>query len=135
MGFTKNGWTKPYLDWLFAQMDKWSETSELLNVRAFNLDIWTENFIASAIVDVSLLVTSLFLIYTYSFLVLGNCSPIHLRIISAFVGLCCVGISITAGYGMSFLAGFKFTEIHSVIPFLILGLGVDDMFVIVNSID
>ena len=58
-----------------------------------------------------------------------------MRIISAFVGLCCVGLSIFAGYGFSFYMGYKFTEVHGVIPFLILGLGVDDMFVIVNSID
>ena len=36
---------------------------------------------------------------------------------------------------MAFAAGFKFSDMHGVLPFLILGLGVDDMFVIVNSID
>ena len=85
--------------------------------------------------DVGLLTIALFAIYTYSFLVLGSCSPIHMRVISAFVGLCCVGISITAGYGLAFYGGYKFSDVHGVIPFLILGLGVDDMFVIVNSID
>ena len=79
--------------------------------------------------------TALLLIYFYSFFVLGSCSPIHMRVISAMVGLCCVGISIAAGYGISFLAGFKFSDMHGVLPFLILGLGVDDMFVIVNTID
>ena len=45
------------------------------------------------------------------------------------------GLSIAAGYGISFTAGYKFSDMHGVLPFLILGLGVDDMFVIVNTID
>ena len=78
---------------------------------------------------------ALLLIYTYSFFVLGSCSPIHMRIVSAMFGLLCVGLSIAAGYGIAFLSGFKFSDMHGVLPFLILGLGVDDMFVIVNTID
>ena len=58
-----------------------------------------------------------------------------MRILSAIVGLTCVGLSICAGYGIAFYMGYKFSDMHAVIPFLILGLGVDDMFVIVNSID
>ena len=58
-----------------------------------------------------------------------------MRVVSAMLGLCCVGLSIVSGYGISFLLGFKFSRMHGVLPFLILGLGVDDMFVIVNTID
>ena len=58
-----------------------------------------------------------------------------MRISSAIIGLSCVILSIAAGYGLSFISGYKFSDMHGVIPFLILGLGVDDMFVIVNSID
>ena len=75
------------------------------------------------------------MIFTYSFFVLGSCSPIHMRILSAIIGLNCICISIAAGYGLAFVAGYKFSEMHGVLPFLILGLGVDDMFVIVNTID
>ena len=75
------------------------------------------------------------LIFIYSFFVLGACSPIHMRVLSAIMGLSCVGLSLAAGYGISFNAGYKFSDMHGVLPFLILGLGVDDMFVIVNTID
>ena len=78
---------------------------------------------------------ALLLIYTYSCVVLGNCSPVHLRVISAMIGLVCVGLSVTAGYGVAFALGFKFSRFHALLPFLILGVGVDDMFVIVNTID
>ena len=68
-------------------------------------------------IDASLLGSALLLIYIYSFFVLGSCSPIQMRIISAIVGLSCVGLSICAGYGFSFLLGYKFSEMHGVLPF------------------
>ena len=58
-----------------------------------------------------------------------------MRVVSAIIGLSCVGLSIAAGYGFAFILGYKFSDMHGVLPFLILGLGVDDMFVIVNTID
>ena len=93
------------------------------------------SFIEDVGTDAGLLLAAFLMIFTYSFFVLGACSPIHIRILSAFVGLSCVGISIIAGYGISFIVGYKFSDMHGVLPFLILGLGVDDMFVIVNTID
>ena len=78
---------------------------------------------------------SIALITTYSFFVLGNCSPIHMRALSAMVGIFCVLLSTAAGYGLSFYAGQYISPMHSLLPFLMFGLGVDDMFVIVNSID
>ena len=47
----------------------------------------------------------------------------------------CVLLSITSGYGIAFALGFKASTINNVVPFMILGIGVDDMFVIVNTID
>lgn len=93
------------------------------------------SFIDEVSVDVGLLLVAFLMIFAYSFFVLGACSPVHIRILSASVGLSCVGISIIAGYGIAFIAGYKFSDMHGVLPFLILGLGVDDMFVIVNTID
>ena len=124
-----------YLTWLLDRIDEWSNTSKYINTRAFSFDVWETTFINDALVDGSLLVTSLLLIYIYAFLVLGSCSPIHMRIISACVGLSCIGISAAAGYGIASYAGFLMSPAHGVLPFLLLGLGVDDMFVIVNSID
>ena len=85
--------------------------------------------------DGILLATSITLIITYSFFVLGGCSPIHMRAVTALVGISCVILSALAGYGVSFYAGQYVSTMHSLLPFLMFGLGVDDMFVIVNSID
>ena len=58
-----------------------------------------------------------------------------MRVLSAMIGLCCIGLSTGAGYGIAFKYGYIFSDLHGALPFLILGLGVDDMFVIVNTID
>ena len=123
------------MPWLLKQIDEFGETSEYINVRAYVTDVWATDFLGAVGADVGLLGSALLLIYTYSFFVLGSCSPTHLRVVSAIVGISCVGISIIAGYGISFALGYKFSRMHGVLPFLILGLGVDDMFVIVNTID
>ena len=66
---------------------------------------------------------------------LGNCSPIHCRCVQASIGLACVTFSICAGGGICFLIDLKMTTVHNILPFMLLGIGVDDMFVIVNTID
>ena len=124
-----------WLRFLVNEIDKYGDTNKYLRTATFADRVWTDDFINEVFTDVNLLATALLLIYTYSFLVLGSCSPIHMRCISAIIGISCIGISTTAGYGMAFASGFKFSDMHGVLPFLILGLGVDDMFVIVNSID
>ena len=107
----------------------------MITVYPFDGKIWEISFIATAGTETVLMLTALLFIYIYSIFVLGSCSPIHMRIITAVIGLSCVGLSIGSGYGLAFLSGYRFSDMHTVLPFLILGLGVDDMFVIVNTID
>ena len=67
--------------------------------------------------------------------VLGSCSPIHCRASATLVGVISVMLSVFAGQGMCYLIGFKFSEVHETLPILMLGIGVDDMFVICNALD
>ena len=41
----------------------------------------------------------------YTNLVLGSFSPIHFRSLSAVIGLCCVGLAVTSGYGIALAFG------------------------------
>ena len=131
-GFSEE-WSVEYLNWLFNQFKTFE--SDLITVHPFEGKVWEMNFIATAGTETVLMLIALLFIYIYSFFVLGSCSPIHMRIVTAVIGLSCVGLSIGSGYGLAFAAGYKFSDMHTVLPFLILGLGVDDMFVIVNTID
>jgi len=50
-------------------------------------------------------------------------------------GLICIGLSVIAGFGMSILVGFEQTMAHRALPILMIGIGVDDMFIICNALD
>ena len=43
-----------------------------------------------------------------------------------------IGLGLIASFGFCFYAGWFFADMHPIIPFLLLGIGVDDMFVIVK---
>ena len=78
---------------------------------------------------------SVMLVGTYTIIFLGSCSPIHCRVTVAFGGLLCVMISYVAGFGYCFEAGLKVAGVHNLMPFLLIGIGVDDMFVVCNAVD
>ena len=51
----------------------------------------------------------------------------------AFAAQFTVGLSTVAGFGFSSLCGLFFGPVHALLPFVLLGIGVDDAFVIVNA--
>lgn len=51
------------------------------------------------------------------------------------MGLVCVGLSYASGFGVCFLLGGETAGVHNLMPFLLIGIGVDDMFVICNAVD
>lgn len=48
------------------------------------------------------------------------------------MGVSVVGQAILASYGLCFYLGVLYGPVHPIIPFLMLGIGVDDMFVIIQ---
>eukprot|EP00980_Cylindrotheca_fusiformis_P028513 scaffold22607_cov123-Cylindrotheca_fusiformis.AAC.10 len=76
--------------------------------------------------------------YVVSFLYLGanlgafKCGT-GSRWTMAFSGVMVVALSTAAGFGLSSIVGLFFGPIHSILPFILLGIGVDDGFVIANA--
>ena len=85
--------------------------------------------------DLSLIFFALIAICTYLLLFLGSMSPLHSRIFIVGLGLGCIGVACAAGFGLCFQYGWLQTEITQILPPMMLGIGVDDMFVICNAID
>ena len=53
----------------------------------------------------------------------------------ASAGLVSIVFGLATSYGLCSYFGFVVSPLHNFIPFLLLGLGVDDMFVIVQALD
>ena len=51
------------------------------------------------------------------------------------MGILVIVLSLGASFGFCFYMGIFFADMHPVIPFLLLGIGVDDMYVIVGAVD
>ena len=82
-------------------------------------------------VNISYLVAFIFLGATMGSKVCGRGS----RWTMSFSALLLVALSTMAGFGIASLAGLIYGPVHSVLPFVLLGIGVDDAFVIANSFD
>ena len=55
-----------------------------------------------------------------------------LQIFVSVMGVLVIGLSLGASFGLCFYMQIFFADMHPIIPFLLLGIGVDDMFVIVQ---
>ena len=60
-------------------------------------------------------------------------NSVEQRAFLAMIGICSIGLGIATCYGLAGLFGVKNTSMNSILPFLLLGIGIDDMFVIVQS--
>ena len=82
-----------------------------------------------SLVQISYVAAFLFLGATLGRIKCGNKS----RWTMALAALVTVGLSTAAGFGISSAFGLFFGPVHSLLPFILLGIGVDDAFVIVNA--
>ena len=76
-----------------------------------------------------------FIMIFYLIFFLGGFSPIHCRFLVTIVGLICIGLSVIAGSLFGHMFGYPPTAAHQALPILMIGIGVDDMFVVCNSLD
>ena len=66
---------------------------------------------------------------------ISSCSPIHLRIWVATAGILTIAIAYIASYSICGLAGWRTGGIHQLLAFVLICIGVDDIYVIVNVLD
>ncbi|XP_064108422.1 protein patched homolog 1-like [Macrobrachium nipponense] len=83
--------------------------------------------------DVRYLFAGYFLVFLYVTVMLGKFNLVEQRPLLSLLGLSSVGLSIAVSYGLSSAFGIPFGAMNSILPFLLLGLGVDDMFVIITA--
>lgn len=75
------------------------------------------------------------LILFYIALVLGRLNSLEQRVFLSLMGMLVIGFSIGASFGVCFFMRIFYADMHPTIPFLMLGIGVDDMFVVVQALE
>ena len=83
----------------------------------------------------SLLLAGYVLVLIYGLVMLGKFNFVQHRAYMAMTGMCCILMGVGSCYGLCSTLGLIFTPTHSILPFMLLGIGIDDMFIIVQSYD
>jgi len=82
--------------------------------------------------DAWLMVAGYLLMFTYTILVLGKMNSLEVRLYLSIAGITGVFMGLAIAIGLSSMLGYAYTPMHAMLPFLCLGIGIDDMFVIVQ---
>ncbi|XP_045765423.1 patched domain-containing protein 3-like [Maniola jurtina] len=69
------------------------------------------------------------LMFFYVVCAVSRCNWLEIRLTLGSIGLLNVGMAYLTAIGLCSLVGISFGPVHSSLPFLLMGLGVDDMFV------
>ncbi len=85
--------------------------------------------------DVSFFGAGYMMMFAFVTLSLGKFDCVEHRCWLSSVGILGVLMGIVVSYGICSAAGVFYGPMHSVLPFLMLGIGIDDMFVIVQCWD
>merc|ERR1719283_107188 len=56
----------------------------------------------------------------------------EVRLYLSVAGLTSIGMGMVVSVGLASILGFPYTPMHAILPFLCLGIGIDDMFVIMQ---
>ena len=90
---------------------------------------------ATILGDVGVMAVGYMIVFVYVMVMLGRFNCLELRSNLTVAGIMGVIMGIVVSYGFCSAVGLFFGPMHSVLPFLLLGIGIDDMFVIVQCWD
>ncbi|CAL8090383.1 unnamed protein product [Orchesella dallaii] len=82
--------------------------------------------------DASMLAVGFSIVFMYVIFMLGKFNFVEQRPLLSLAGLSCVGLAIIVSYGICSAFKIIYGPVHNILPFLLLGIGIDDMFVIMQ---
>lgn len=128
------------LDWQLEFQDLLEEESDADDV--FNILYLTGRSIDDALNEsvsgeIPLFFTTFIIMIAFVMIALGRCcsGPVKRRSWLGLGGVMVVSAAGLAAYGFSSGLGVPFTTLSTILPFILIGIGVDDMFVIVGAFD
>ena len=86
--------------------------------------------------DITLVSITFSLMITFACVMLGKfLNPLTGHSLLANAGVFAVALGILSGFGLAMWCRVPFVSIVGVLPFLVLGIGIDDMFILVDELD
>ena len=91
--------------------------------------------VSSAVVflDLKRVVFCVIIMFIYTSLMLGKVDAIQQRVYLTVAGMISVLLGLVIALGVTCALGFPYMPHYAILPFIMIGLGIDDMFVIVES--
>ena len=135
--YTIDGSEGDLLDWELEFIDNMDGFSTALGSRYYIAQRSQNDELAAALGgDLSLLgVTYAIMIIFTCYVTAKGCTPTLTRIGVSLAGIMYIILSMIAGYGFSSGLGVPFNTLHTVLPFIVVGIGVDDIFIITATYD
>jgi len=84
--------------------------------------------------DSFLLMGGYVLMFLYTVFTVSSFNKVELKLYLSISGIAAVLMGMSIGVSLSSAIGYKWTPLHPTIPLICLGIGIDDMFVIVQSL-
>ena len=72
------------------------------------------------------------IMFIYTVLMLGRLNRSEVRLYLSGVGILSCVLGLGASFGLMFLLGLEYNQTHHILPFIAIGIGIDDMFVIME---
>jgi len=84
--------------------------------------------------DTFLLLGGYLIMFMYTIFMLGRLNTLEVRVFLSIAGIVSIAMGMAIALSISSLLGYAYTPMHSALPLLCLGIGIDDMFVIVQCL-
>ena len=122
-------WEKAFVEKLLNISD------QRKSVQLYFMSAHSFNQVTNDVVDDDLeyFIFGYILVFSYIVTMLGKFNLVEVRPFLSFIGITSVILSIVVSNGVASALGFKFSPVNNILPFLLLGLGIDDMFVIMQA--
>ena len=85
--------------------------------------------------DIYLVLIGYGAMFIYAIVMLGKVNTMEIRLYISVAGIVSVFMGLVSSVSIASMFGFPYTTMHAALPFLCLGIGIDDMFVIVQCLN
>jgi len=92
-----------------------------------------DEFMRSLVQDLPLIPLMLCIMFAFTCLVFYRKDPVESRTLLGIGSVITIFLSILSGHGLMFIFGIPFTNLSMILPFIVIGIGLDDTFIITSE--